>query len=64
MSLVQRDLLDIVCCPNDKGDLRLAVTREEGGEILEGTLTCTKCSHAYPIEDGIPNLLPPEVLED
>ena len=56
--------MGILCCPNDKADLTLAVTKEEGGEILEGTLTCTQCHHAYPIEDGIPNLLPPEVLED
>ena len=61
---MQRDLLDILCCPNDKGDLALAVKKEEGGEILEGTLTCATCGHVYPIEEGIPNLLPPEVLED
>lgn len=61
---MQHDLLDILCCPNDKGDLSLKITKEDGGEILEGTLTCATCHHAYPIEDGIPNLLPPEVLED
>lgn len=64
MNLVQRDLLGILCCPTDKGDLDLAVMKEEAGEILEGTLTCRTCRHAYPIEDGIPNLLPPEFLEE
>lgn len=61
---MRRDLLDVVCCPTDRGDLTLAVTKEEGAEILAGTLTCAVCRHAYPIEDGIPNLLPPEVADD
>jgi len=61
---MQRDLLDVICCPNDKGELTLAVESEAAGEIVKGTLTCTVCHHVYPIEDGIPNLLPPEVLED
>jgi uncharacterized protein YbaR (Trm112 family) len=52
--------MEIICCPVCKADLELKVDNEEGEEIIEGTLTCVKCSHPYPIEDGIPNLLPPE----
>ena len=26
-------------------------------------LVCTECGEAYPIEDGIPNLLPPDMRE-
>ncbi len=54
------DLLEILCCPVDRADLRMTATKTEGGEIVEGALTCTKCGTAYPIEDGIPNLLPPD----
>jgi len=36
----------------------------EDGEVLAGTLTCTECGETYPIEDGIPNLLPPDMRED
>lgn len=61
---MKRDLLDIICCPNCKADLDLAVEKEEGDEIMTGKLTCTKCKHPYPIDDGIPNLLPPEMLEE
>ena len=54
------DLMEILCCPVCRGDLTLTSTRTEGGEILEGTLNCAHCRVNYPIEDGIPNLLPPD----
>ncbi|MEE9116574.1 MAG: methytransferase partner Trm112 [Thermoplasmata archaeon] len=57
---MKRALMDIICCPVCKTDLELSVDKEEGDEILQGMLTCTKCGHPYKIEDGIPNLLPPE----
>jgi uncharacterized protein YbaR (Trm112 family) len=58
------DLMDILCCPVDKADLELAIEQEDGDEIVEGTLTCTECGEVYPIEDGIPNLLPPDMRDD
>lgn len=59
---MKEDLLDILCCPMCKGTLELETTKQDDatGEILEGTLRCAACPHDYPIEDGIPNLLPPE----
>ncbi|SHG83523.1 methytransferase partner Trm112 [Halobaculum gomorrense] len=63
---MKESLLDIVCCPLDKHDLDLEVTEREAGEdgeITAGTLTCTDCGETYPIEDGIPNLLPPDMRE-
>jgi uncharacterized protein len=57
---VKPDLMEILCCPLDQGDLKLVSRRTEGTEVLEGTLTCAKCGTEYPIEDGIPNLLPPD----
>ncbi len=52
--------MEIICCPVCKADLKLSVNKEEGEDIIEGTLTCSECGHPYEIEDGIPNLLPPE----
>ena len=54
------DLLDILRCPVCKGPLTLAVDRQTEREIETGTLACRRCSVAYPIVDGIPDLLPPE----
>ena len=57
------DLMEILVCPLCKADLALAVEKEEEGEILGGTLTCSQCNEVYPIEDGIPNLLPPDLRD-
>jgi len=50
-----KELLDIICCPMDKADL---IYNKEAS-----TLTCTKCKFVYPIKDGIPILLPPELQD-
>ena len=58
---MRRDLLDILACPVCKGPLELNVLKEEGEEIVEGTLGCGQCQEEYPIEDSTPNLLPPSL---
>ena len=55
---MKRELLDILACPTCKSDLELIV-EEENEEIISGKLICKKCKVEYPIEDGIPNMLPP-----
>ena len=60
---MNESLLDILCCPLDKHELALEDTAREGEEIVAGTLVCTECGERYPIEDGIPNLLPPDMRE-
>ena len=30
-------------------------------EVIRGSLFCAKCNERYPIDDGIPNLLPPDL---
>lgn len=58
---MRRDLMDILACPVCKGTLTLAVTTEDADEVIEGTLHCAQCTEDYPITDGIPNLLPPDL---
>ena len=60
---MKRDLMDILVCPVCRGELELTATKEEGDEIVEGSLQCQACAETYPIEDTIPNLLPPSLRE-
>ena len=58
---MKKCLMDILACPVCKSPLELKVQREEGDDVTEGSLFCGKCHENYPIEDSIPNLLPPEL---
>ena len=60
---MRKDLMEILVCPMCKGELTLTVDKEEGDEVVEGSLHCAKCDETYPIEDRIPNLLPPELRD-
>lgn len=56
---MRKDLLQIVCCPDDKAHLELRDGEEdEHGDVVTGKLHCSECGFDFPIEDGIPNLLP------
>lgn len=55
--MIDKELLEILCCPDCHGDL---VLNEE-----QARLTCQKCGKRYPIREGIPVMLideadPPE----
>ncbi len=52
--------MDILACPVCKGKLELSVGEENEQEIVAGSLYCPRCAVKYPIEDTIPNLLPPD----
>ena len=52
--------MEILCCPVCKGDLTLTTVRQQGDEVIEGNLVCSRCPAEYPITDGIPDLLPPD----
>lgn len=61
---MNESLMEILCCPLDKGDLELSTVDQDEDEIIAGTLTCTDCETEYQIEDGIPNLLPPDMRDE
>ncbi len=58
---MRKDMMDILACPVCKGPLTLTVTKEDGDEVVEGSLHCARCDETYPIQDSIPNLLPPDL---
>jgi uncharacterized protein YbaR (Trm112 family) len=58
---MRKDMMKILVCPVCKGTLTLTVTKEDANEIVEGSLFCAKCNETYPINETIPNLLPPDL---
>jgi len=50
---IQKDMFKILACPVCKSDLEYNKDKTR--------LVCTKCKAIYPIKEGIPILLPPEM---
>ncbi|ESS07142.1 MAG: hypothetical protein A07HB70_00414 [uncultured archaeon A07HB70] len=61
---MKESLLDILRDPLDKAELEVEVDERDGDEIVEGRLIGAETGEVYPIEDGIPNLLPPDMRDD
>ena len=55
--------MNILVCPVCKRELTLTIKEEDDVEIVSGLLHCAQCGETYPIENAIPNLLPPELRE-
>ncbi|MGB8360232.1 MAG: Trm112 family protein [Acidimicrobiia bacterium] len=55
MSLIDPTLARLLVCPVDKADLI--------EDVDEQRLVCTDCGRRYPVEDGIPIMLPDEAEE-
>ena len=54
---MKKGLIEILACPQCKGDLELKISEEKSGEIWTGFLNCKACQQRYPIDEGIPNLI-------
>ena len=61
---MRKDLAEILVCPVSKGRLVLTVKVEEGGEVIAGTLHSPDSGLTYRIDDGIANLLPPDLAAE
>jgi SAM-dependent methyltransferase len=48
------DALDFLACPACGGDLDLHTITLDGGEVIEGSLSCRGCGAGYPVERGVP----------
>ena len=58
---MNKDILKVLASPLCKGDLNLEEEQIQEGKILSGYLVCQVCKERYPVIDGIPNLLPPDL---
>ncbi len=62
---MRSSLLSILRCPLDySGDMSVTVAESAEGQAVFGTLKCPDCGTRYPIEHGIPRLLPRELASD
>jgi uncharacterized protein len=46
---VDQELLEILICPNCRGDVNYVEAEE--------VIVCTSCGYRYPVRDGIPVML-------
>lgn len=59
---MRRELVERLVCPVAREPLQLVVEEESAdGEVVRGYLYSQLIDFRYPIEDGIPNLLPPDM---
>ncbi len=47
--MIKKELLEILCCPKCKGDLKY--------KPEQNTLTCKACGNVYEVKDDIPIML-------
>lgn len=59
-----RDLLGLVLCSRDGGELDVREADGSGGSLIEATLRCRRCDAAYSIRRGILDLLGDEPIAD
>jgi uncharacterized protein YbaR (Trm112 family) len=57
---MKKELVDVLACPVCREGLELKVIEEDEWEAITDSLSCTRCGAVYPIEDTIPDLLPPD----
>jgi len=54
---MKRDLIDLLCCPDCKGDLILRDDTPSMPQVETGALVCGKCIVSYPIVRGVPRFV-------
>ena len=54
---MNKRMLDILACPDCKGQLSLLVISEVQDDIITGSLSCITCDISYPITNSVPNFI-------
>jgi uncharacterized protein YbaR (Trm112 family) len=49
---IPKDLMNMMACPVCKGSLKFTEDKKH--------VICTQCKTKYPVEDGIPVIMPPK----
>ena len=62
---MKEKLLDLLACPVCGGDILLAyASKYDEREIIEGVLTCKKCTREYKVVRGVPRFVDLAKIED
>ena len=62
---MKRKLLDLLACPTCGGDILLAyASKYDDKEIIEGVLTCKKCTREYLVTRGVPRFADLDKIDD
>lgn len=62
---MKEKLLDLLACPTCGGDILLAfASKYEDREIIEGVLTCKKCTREYKVVRGVPRFVDLSKIEE
>jgi SAM-dependent methyltransferase len=54
---VKPSLLAYLVCPRCRAELELRVQRQDGAEVLEGSLSCRGCASTYDVRRGVPRFV-------
>jgi SAM-dependent methyltransferase/uncharacterized protein YbaR (Trm112 family) len=54
---VKRDLVNVLCCPDCKGDLTLIDGTPGHAEVESGSLVCCRCVTTFPIVRNVPRFV-------
>ncbi len=54
---MKRQMMDILVCPECKGQLVITVISEAQGDIITGSLSCGTCEIDFPIANSVPNFM-------
>lgn len=57
---IKREILDLLCCPECRGDLLLTDPTEAVDNVVRGRLACASCGRAYPVVGSIPRFVSAE----
>ena len=62
---MKEKLLDLLACPTCGGDILLAyASKYDGKEIMDGVLTCQKCTREYKVVRGVPRFVDLTKIEE
>lgn len=61
---MRADSLEFLCCPACFSDLIISAEKTTVNKVISGFLRCERCNRQYKVDNGIPDFLLPEFLNE